>query len=516
MMNYDVSSNSLVAVASLLVFAYVASLWIYSQTYQLRHIPTVGAPGLLGSYLDAWKFTRRGRELVQKGYEKVGAICHLLVPLLNCTQFYGTAFKVSTIGRYFVVVSGPEMFDDIRKATDDQLSFRQAIAELLQTDYMIGPQIRTDPFHVAVVRTTLTRNLTSRFEDLTDELSAAFAELIPTEWIRLPVMSTVRQVVCRTSNRLFVGLPLCRVPEYRKLHEQMAAEVIVGSQKINKFPQLLRPLVGQLLTKVPENIERLVSHIGPLVQDRLDKEDMFGPDWPDKPNDLLTWLLEEGTGHQRTVREIAVRLLSVNFAAIHTTSMALTHAIYDLAAYPEYAAPLREEVAEVIQAEGWTKMAQGRMRKLDSFLKESQRLAVASLVMNRLVLKDFTFSNGVTVPSGTQLAFATRATHEDELNFKDPYKFQGFRFAEMREEDTEKAKHQMTSLSPEYILFGTGRHACPGRFFAVNELKAMLAYILLNYDIKLVDGNHRPDNVWVGASCSPNPTAEVLLRKRVV
>lgn len=39
---------------------------------QLRHIPTVGSPGLLGSYSDAWKFGRRGRELIQEGYEKVG------------------------------------------------------------------------------------------------------------------------------------------------------------------------------------------------------------------------------------------------------------------------------------------------------------------------------------------------------------------------------------------------------------------------------------------------------------
>lgn len=29
-----------------------------------------------------------------------------------------------------VVVSGPEMFNDIRKATDQQLSFREAVAEV--------------------------------------------------------------------------------------------------------------------------------------------------------------------------------------------------------------------------------------------------------------------------------------------------------------------------------------------------------------------------------------------------
>lgn len=39
---------------------------------QLRHIPTVGTTGLIESYLDAWKFARSGRELVQEGYSKVG------------------------------------------------------------------------------------------------------------------------------------------------------------------------------------------------------------------------------------------------------------------------------------------------------------------------------------------------------------------------------------------------------------------------------------------------------------
>ena len=35
--------------------------------------------------------------------------------------------------------------------------------------------------------------------------------------------------------------------------------------------------------------------------------------------------------------------------------------------------PLREEDEAVTAADGWTKAAMGKMRKLDSFLKESQR-----------------------------------------------------------------------------------------------------------------------------------------------
>lgn len=51
----------------------------------------------------------------------------------------------------------------------------------------------------------------------------------------------------------------------------------------------------------------------------------------------------------------------------------ITHVIYDLAARPEYIQPLREEVEQVVAADGWTKTAMGKMWKLDSFLKESMR-----------------------------------------------------------------------------------------------------------------------------------------------
>ena len=51
----------------------------------------------------------------------------------------------------------------------------------------------------------------------------------------------------------------------------------------------------------------------------------------------------------------------------------LTHALFDLAAHPEYIQPLREEIERVVADEGWTKSAFTHMWKLDSFLKESHR-----------------------------------------------------------------------------------------------------------------------------------------------
>jgi len=37
-------------------------------------------------------------------------------------------------------------------------------------------------------------------------------------------------------------------------------------------------------------------------------------------------------------------------------------------------------------------------------------------------------------------------------------------------------------------MFGYGRHACPGRFFAANELKVIIVKILERFEIKYPDG----------------------------
>jgi hypothetical protein len=55
----------------------------------------------------------------------------------------------------------------------------------------------------------------------------------------------------------------------------------------------------------------------------------------------------------------------------------------------------------------------------------------------------------------------------------------------------------------------------PGRFFAAVELKTMLAYVLVNYDIKMANDAGRPRNIPIGSEMMPDTTAQVLFRKRI-
>jgi len=319
------------------------------------------------------------------------------------------------------------------------------------------------------------------------------------------------KVVCRASNRIFVGLPLCRNPDFMGLNVQFTVDIVKTAFILRMVPDFLKPIVNSLISVVSKRIEHGMKHLTPLIHARRQDREKEGHE---KPLDLLTWLMDEAKGEEGTDRNLTLRVMTVNFAAIHTSSMTFLHAFYYLAAFPEYMQPLREEVEEVVRSEGWTKAGLDRMHKIDSFIKESQRLhPLSNLLISRVAVNDFTFSDGTTIPRGTSVSVSSHKIHLNDKVYEDPLKFDGFRFSKMGLESPEK-KVGMVSSTQDHVSFGLGRHVCPGRYFAACELKLMFAHIVTTYDVKLEIEGVRPPDMWVMTTCVPNPNANVLFRKR--
>ncbi|KAH9981729.1 hypothetical protein BJV77DRAFT_355174 [Russula vinacea] len=76
-----------------------------------------------------------------------------------------------------------------------------------------------------------------------------------------------------------------------------------------------------------------------------------------------------------------------------------------------------------------------------------------------------------------------------------------------------QAKHQAVSTSSEHLFFGYGRHLCPGRFFAVNELKMLFAHIVATYDVKFEEGKGVLGETCFGRLRLPGK-ANVMFRTR--
>nr|BED42929.1 cytochrome P450 monooxygenase [Trametes versicolor] len=469
----------------------------------LYHIPTVGGSSLpLLSYIGARKFVDQAKDVVGEGYRK----------------HYGKPFKVPMMDRWMVFLSGPEVLDDIRRRPDEEVSFSESVEDDMQLMHIIDRNAIENPYHVAMIRDKLTRALPAVLPDVVDELRLAVPEHIPAvsgEWTEVNVLGAFQQIIARASSRVFVGQPLCRNEEYLALSIQFAIDLMKDRDRISWFPQFLKSYVSMSYSLARRSLSRNRELLQPVIDERKEMMEKWGDDWTDKPNDLLQWFMEaQQTDDQ--FRTIADRVMITNFAAIHTSSLSGSLTLLWLADHPEYIEPIREEIEEVISEQGWTKAAMGKMWKLDSLLKEFQRhqgLGLASLT--RKVMKDITLRDGTVVPRGTTIIATTYDIHHNSAKYENPDVFDPFRFSRVRaDSEEERVKNQLVNTSVDYMPFGHGKHACPGRFFAANELKALLGYIILNYDFKMGGDGHAGPPSYSGLIVIPATNATVKFRKR--
>ncbi|KAL3417887.1 hypothetical protein PVAG01_10897 [Phlyctema vagabunda] len=442
-------------------------------------------------------------------------------------EFYNTvlnAFKKDPNMAYTLpetparVILPPRYIDEVKSLPESKISFVASVTDKFAGEYTsLGPI--QQPL-INSVRVDLTRSISATLEGLQNEAEFAFPEVLGPceEWTSVHMYSKVLRIIAFLSGRIFVGLPLCRDEEWVKTTIEYTGDAFAAVEPIRKHPKFLRPLVAPFLP----SLWKIANHkaiserlLGPILKERL--ASMQSPDF-DQPHDTISYMLKNSGEKASDFKYQSHTQLNLSLAAIHTTSMALTHIIYDLCAHPEYIEDLREELASVLAADGnkLVKTSMTKLRKMDSFMKESQRLSPPStLAMMRMTTADLKLSEGLTLPKGTSVAVSANGPNMTSPFIKDPEEFKGFRYAELRDLPGNENRFQFVTTGMDSLNFGHGSHACPGRFFASNEIKVAIAFLLQNYDLKFKEGG-RPPNIYTGTDVLPNTFAEVMFRKRSV
>ncbi|XP_006458669.1 hypothetical protein AGABI2DRAFT_115703 [Agaricus bisporus var. bisporus H97] len=514
------TSPSIIQVISILGTAYGAIQYIEAKRSPLNAIPTVGYSGVITSYITAIRWLLNGSELIREGSDK----------------YPNRVFKIAAMFKWVIVLNGEQYVDDIRNASDDVLSFVEAIEETTHTKYVLGP-VAEHPHHVVTLRSNVTRNIATKSDEIRDEVRAALHDLIPategpphvnpligvySQNDRLDTSSEFPSVSVGPDS--YAGIISKRLagrdPGYCAAMEKYLVDVLISAKIIDCFPELFRPLVGNYVTPVAKTMKQVMKYLAPTVQERIARYEQYGKDDTERP-----LALGDGDGrlspHSPRYYQSNFTPKLCGYAHYYNGKLislkVFTQTMYDLAVHPEYLDDLREEVEGAIREHGWSKVAIQKLRKLDSFIKESLRVnPTSSLVLLRKTLQNWTTTDGTLIPAGSFLGVAGSATQSKNA-FEDAHEFKGFRFAEMRDRDEglDSMKHQMVSLDAEHIIFGYGRHACPGRFFAVHEIKIMLAQIILEYDVQMENGSmDRPPSLSFESNDVPNPKAKMRFRKR--
>lgn len=295
------------------------------------------------------------------------------------------------------------------------------------------------------------------------------------------------------------------------------------------LPAWLRPLLYRALPSYwhGQQYVRLAKDLlSPRIQKLLQKSDEGSWSPEDNEDDLnvLSWLADTAKGKDRDPDTLAHVEVLLALASVHTTLLRMVNVLYDLTANPAYFNELQDEIkCEAESALGWNEASYSRLEKLDSILRESQRMSPPTILgMKRLFMQPHQFSNGLHVPKGTYTCLPIFAIENDPSHTPQPEVFDGlrsYRYNRSIELGNDKTsydgeKRVFSSTDQNALNFGYGKSACPGRYFASLIIKILFVNLLTKYDFEFLPGTGRPKNIMAHEFLFCWPWQKMMIRQK--
>ena len=160
-------------------------------------------------------------------------------------------------------------------------------------------------------------------------------------------------------------------------------------------------------------------------------------------------------------------------ASFETTASSIAWTLFLLAQHPGAAARLHDEVSQ--QFDEWPPTAQKleSLPFLDAVVCESMRLLPPVPVTFRRVTGRVDL-HGVQLARGHKVILSQFLTHRDPAVFPNPDQFDPMRWYENRPDPY------------QYMPFSVGPRLCPGAYFAMTEIKLVVARVMTKFRITMV------------------------------
>jgi cytochrome P450 family 110 len=195
------------------------------------------------------------------------------------------------------------------------------------------------------------------------------------------------------------------------------------------------------------------------------------------PNDIdvLTMLMlaRDENGEAMSDQELRDEMLSLLFAGQGTASVVTVWAFYFVHANPA----VKERLLEELDSLGADAPAHeiAKLPYLNAVCTESMRLRSSVPSSTPRIAKETVWIQGYEFPPESFLVPAQHLTHQRPDLYPEPQRFNPDRFLEQRYSNS------------EYYPFGGGSRYCVGAAFALYEMKLILATVLKQYELELVD-----------------------------
>ncbi|QSZ34439.1 hypothetical protein DSL72_006031 [Monilinia vaccinii-corymbosi] len=274
---------------------------------------------------------------------------------------------------------------------------------------------------------------------------------------------------------------------------------------LGMVPRFLLPYIGLLAMGLGRTRQKVYDLFVLLTRQAIDKIPIDAK--LPTPSNIAHWAAE--MTRCKDVFAIAKITLGLLFASAFQVPMVAQFCIHSLCTHPEYHKRLRAEALQYRDAS--FSATNQEMPLLDSFIKETARLTPGIILSApRTVMIPFTSAEGYHVPTGNWLAIPQVSLMQDPKIWAHAPSLCGFRFVD----ETGVSKTRFTHPNYEFPFWGSIRHAYPARFYVCVVLKMILSYIMVEYELELMDAERAPF-VTFGMIRLPNPFMCILVRRRV-
>lgn len=459
------------------------------------------------------RYTNETGKLLKKGYDKY---------LKNGQPFALRNFAHNEADRPLVFVP-VQYLEEVRNAPQDKLSLPEYTERAAILNHIMGPRI-TDEVQFAA-RLNLNRALNNLIGPIQEQCFNAAKKTMPSspDWTPIHIYPIILQLFAHMSARVMVGPELCNgwpSISLQYLNVALKAPSAVR-QKYSPWTYWTAKYFSPEVKAVMKVRRQAAEFVRPVLEARQ-KDFRANGDAAEKHDDFIQWLMDEhrARGREVTPDELVQNIFITMVASMHGTSTIAYSVLLDLLDRPDALEEIRNEIDRVRKDElggapVWTRHGLGELRLLDSFMRETHRMhPFTEVTMQRTVLVPYTFKDGLTVPPGLSVNFTSlQHSMDEDLHGPNADTFDPKRWFKKRQ-GFDTSKFQFASTSDEWLNWGGGPHACPGRFLADVTIKLILIYLVTNYEIKYPEGvTKRPADGRRNLMITPDMATPIMFKE---
>ncbi|KAI7857344.1 cytochrome P450 [Circinella umbellata] len=440
----------------------------------------------------------------------------------RCKAENGPVFILQINGKMIYVLTGPQIYEEMLKkrklynfsmGLESFLPMRRALKisydhkykgeQLERRDknpviYPIQHNFKADQISVFSERIQLGLN-----KVLEEQL-----KLEKGEKITMPLWDILSTSISQISCLAFAGRNIA-------YNQELVVEMANFTRKLQKigmvlmtFPDWIANLIIKRYFSVESQLDLMMDLIVPEMQ-KMRSGEITNDSEPTYISMVLN--LPKADGQRRTPKEAAFYFRYIVMASIHTTTQYTSFALHELACRPALVAALRTEIESLDKK---TPETIGQIQLMDSFLREVLRFNSHVLGLHHKTTQDALLpTTGQIIPKDSLVLAAILDSHMNpeimtettnlESCTSPLNQFDAYRYMSAKQEDNDGNNMRSSTIGPELLTFGMFSHACPGRYFAVNEIKYILAQFIIRYNVTTQTGKRAKDFIFGGMSRFP-------------